>query len=163
MPTSLRPHELRHTRLPCPSLSPGVCSNSCPLSQWCHPIVHVVAKNQTWLSDQHFHYHWPEVWGLSYWHHWAVDSVLMWDSWAMDFINLFFATDLLCEAEQITSPPCIPFSHLWNEGFGQRTPILQASFKGPVEFRSNSCLSSTQPSLGFCQIPVGTGHSPQVH
>ena len=28
-----------HTRLPCPSLSPGVCSNSCPLSQWCQPTV----------------------------------------------------------------------------------------------------------------------------
>ena len=29
----------QHTRLPCPSLSPGVCSNSCPLSQWCHPTI----------------------------------------------------------------------------------------------------------------------------
>ena len=36
---SLRPHELQHTRLPCPSLSPGACSNSCPLSQWCHPTI----------------------------------------------------------------------------------------------------------------------------
>ena len=35
----LRPHELQHTRLPCPSLSPRVCSNSCPLSQWCHPTI----------------------------------------------------------------------------------------------------------------------------
>ena len=26
-------------RLPCPSLSPGVCSNSCPFSQWCHPTI----------------------------------------------------------------------------------------------------------------------------
>ena len=30
---------LRHTRFPCPSLSPGVCSNSCPLCRWCHPII----------------------------------------------------------------------------------------------------------------------------
>ena len=37
MSNSLRPHELQHVRLPCPSPSPGVCSNSCPLSQWCHP------------------------------------------------------------------------------------------------------------------------------
>ena len=36
---SLGPHELRYTRLPCPSLSPGVCSNSCPLSQRCHPTI----------------------------------------------------------------------------------------------------------------------------
>ena len=36
---SLLPHGLQHARLPCPSLSPGVCSNSCPLSQRCHPTI----------------------------------------------------------------------------------------------------------------------------
>ena len=35
----LWPHELQQARLPCPSLSPGVCSNSCPWSQWCHPTI----------------------------------------------------------------------------------------------------------------------------
>ena len=39
MSTSLQPHGLQHTRLPCPSLSPGVRSNSCPLNQWCHPTI----------------------------------------------------------------------------------------------------------------------------
>ena len=39
MSNSLQPHELQHARLPCPSLSPYVCSNSCPLSQWCHPTI----------------------------------------------------------------------------------------------------------------------------
>ena len=33
------PHELQHARLPCPSPSPRVCSDSCPLNQWCHPII----------------------------------------------------------------------------------------------------------------------------
>ena len=37
--TSLRPHGLQHTRLPCPSPSPWVHSKSCPLSQWCHPAI----------------------------------------------------------------------------------------------------------------------------
>ena len=32
---SLWPHGLQHTRLPCPSPTPGACSNSCPLSRWC--------------------------------------------------------------------------------------------------------------------------------
>ena len=32
-------HGLQHSRLPCPSPSLGVCSNSCPLSQWCHPTI----------------------------------------------------------------------------------------------------------------------------
>ena len=36
---SLRPHGLQHTRPPCPSPTPGVYSNSCPLSQWCHPTI----------------------------------------------------------------------------------------------------------------------------
>ena len=36
---SLRPHRLQCTRLPCPSLSPGVFSNSCPVCWWCHPTI----------------------------------------------------------------------------------------------------------------------------
>ena len=39
MSDSLRPHGLQHARLLCPSPSPGVCSNSCPLSPWCHPTI----------------------------------------------------------------------------------------------------------------------------
>ena len=37
--SSLRPHGLQHSRLPCPSPTPGAYSNSCPLSQWCHPTI----------------------------------------------------------------------------------------------------------------------------
>ena len=39
MSDSLQPRRLQHARLRCPSLSPGVCSNSCPLSQWWHPTM----------------------------------------------------------------------------------------------------------------------------
>ena len=39
MSNSLRPHEPQHARPPCPSPIPGVYSNSCPLSQWCHPTI----------------------------------------------------------------------------------------------------------------------------
>ena len=39
MSSSLRPHGLQNTMSPCPSPSPGVCSNSCPLSHWCHPTI----------------------------------------------------------------------------------------------------------------------------
>ena len=35
----LRPHELQHTRPPCPSQTPGAYSNPCPSSQWCHPAI----------------------------------------------------------------------------------------------------------------------------
>ena len=39
MSNSLQPHGPQHSRLPCPSPSPRVCSNSCPLSQWFHPTI----------------------------------------------------------------------------------------------------------------------------
>ena len=39
MSDSLRPHELQHTRRPCPSPTPGAYSNSCPLSWCCHPTI----------------------------------------------------------------------------------------------------------------------------
>ena len=39
MSDSLWPHGLQHARLPCPSPTPGACSNSYPLSPWCHPTI----------------------------------------------------------------------------------------------------------------------------
>ena len=39
MSNSLQPHGLQHARLPCPSLFPGVGSNSCPLRQWCYLTI----------------------------------------------------------------------------------------------------------------------------
>ena len=39
MSDSLWPHRLQHARLPCPSPTLRACSNSCPLSWWCHPTI----------------------------------------------------------------------------------------------------------------------------
>ena len=39
MSNSLRPHKSQHARPPCPSQTPGIYSNSCPLSRWCHPAI----------------------------------------------------------------------------------------------------------------------------
>ena len=39
MSNSLRLHGVQHARLPCPSPNPEACSNSYPLSRWCHPII----------------------------------------------------------------------------------------------------------------------------
>ena len=52
---SLQPHGLQHTKFPCPSLSPGVCSYSCPLSQWCHPTtspIHIDRKERHFLKNE---------------------------------------------------------------------------------------------------------------
>ena len=47
----LWPHELQHARLPCPSLSPRVCSNLCPLSQWCHPTISSSVISSSYLQS----------------------------------------------------------------------------------------------------------------
>ena len=39
MTDSLQPHGLQHARSPCPSPTPGIHPNSCPLSWWCHPAI----------------------------------------------------------------------------------------------------------------------------
>ena len=39
MSSSLQPHGLQHTRIPCPSQTPNTCSNSCSSSRWCHPTM----------------------------------------------------------------------------------------------------------------------------
>ena len=72
---SLWPHGLKHTRLPCPSPSPGACSNSCPLSQWCHPtisssVVPLSSCLPSFPASGSFlmtalHIRWPTYWSFS--------------------------------------------------------------------------------------------------
>ena len=53
---SLRPHESQHARPPCPSPTPGVYSNSCPSSRWCHPAISSsVVPFSSWPQSQN---HW---------------------------------------------------------------------------------------------------------
>ena len=59
MSDSLQPHGLQHARLPWPSRTPGACSNSCPLSQWCHPtisssVVPFSSRPQSFLASGSF-------------------------------------------------------------------------------------------------------------
>ena len=70
---SLWPHGLQHTQLLCPSLSPGVSSNSCPLSWWCHPTISssvtpFSACPQSFLASESFPMSWLFAWvGQSIW------------------------------------------------------------------------------------------------
>ena len=62
----------------CPSPSPGVCSNSCPLSQWCHPTISssvipfssclqsFLASGSFSLKTQSLHIRWPKYWSFSF-------------------------------------------------------------------------------------------------
>ena len=56
MSNSLKLQKLQHTRLPCPSLSPRVCSNSCPLSQWC-----LISDHFWCLISNHLIHFWPHL------------------------------------------------------------------------------------------------------
>ena len=65
MSDSLQPHGLQHARLPCPLLSPGVCSNSCPLSWWCHPtmiLYHPLPPMQVRLCSKSFKLCFSSMW-----------------------------------------------------------------------------------------------------
>ena len=74
---SLWPQELQHTRLSSPSLSLRICSNSCPLSQWCHPtissfVTHFSCCPQSFPASGSFsnesalHIRWPKYWSFSF-------------------------------------------------------------------------------------------------
>ena len=76
MSNSLRPHELQHPRLLCLSLSPWVCSNSCPLCQWYHPTISSsvipsplalnFSQHQGFSNESALHVKWPKYWSLSF-------------------------------------------------------------------------------------------------
>ena len=48
---SLRARGLQHTRPPCPSPTPRVYSNSCPLSWWCHQTTYYITTRESWTTD----------------------------------------------------------------------------------------------------------------
>ena len=72
---TLRSHALQHTRLPCPSLTPGACSNSCPFSRRCHPTISfsVIAFSScpnsfpasVFSSESVLPIRWPKYWSFS--------------------------------------------------------------------------------------------------
>ena len=75
---SLRPHESQHARLPCPSPTPGVYSNSCPSSQCCHPTISssvipfsshfqsFPASGSFFSNESFLHIRWPKYWNFSF-------------------------------------------------------------------------------------------------
>ena len=75
MSESLWPHGLQHARLTCPSPSSGACSDSCPLSRWCHPTIsfchpfHLlpsVSQLQGLSNESALCIRWPKYWSFSF-------------------------------------------------------------------------------------------------
>ena len=72
MSDSLWPHGLQHARPPCPSPTPGVYSNSCPLSRWCHPTMSSpsppalnLSQHQGLFKGVSSSHQWPKYWSFS--------------------------------------------------------------------------------------------------
>ena len=74
---TLWPHGLQHARLPCPSPSARACSNSCPLSRWCHLTISssVVPFSsclqpfpsiRVFSNESALHIKWPKYWSFSF-------------------------------------------------------------------------------------------------
>ena len=78
MSDSSRPHGLQHARLLCPSPTPKACSNSCPLSQWCHLTISsslfpslppllppsIFPSIRVFSNESVLHIRWPKYWSL---------------------------------------------------------------------------------------------------
>ena len=74
---SLWPHELQHARPPCPSPTPGACSNSCPSSHWCHPAISSFVipfssclqsfpASGVFSKESVLRMRWPKYWSFSF-------------------------------------------------------------------------------------------------
>ena len=73
---SLRPHGLQHARLPCPSPTPRTYSNSCLLSQWCHPTISsclpllllpsIFPNIRVFSNESVLHIRWLKYWSFSF-------------------------------------------------------------------------------------------------
>jgi len=91
MSSSLVPRGLQHTSLLCPSPSPGVCSNSCPLSRWCHPTISTSfvpfsSCLQSFLASRSFPMSWLFLW----------NSQIIWASASISIFQMnIFRVDFL--------------------------------------------------------------------
>ena len=76
MSYSLRPRGLQHARLPCPSPTHRADSNSCPLSQWCHPTISssvipflppsIFPSIRVFSNESALHIRWSKYWSFSF-------------------------------------------------------------------------------------------------
>ena len=117
---SLQPHGRQHARLPCPSPSLRLCSNSCPLSQWYHPIISsfvllllssIFPSIRVFSSESVLHLKWPKYWNFSTC---PSSEYLPFCEYLLKFTDLEFAAiqDRLMQGKIVTQS-CLT-SALWN-------------------------------------------------
>ena len=117
MSDSLLPHGLQHDRLPCISLSPRVCSNSCPLRQLCHPSNHLILCRPLLLLPSIFPsirvfsnesvlcIKWPKNWSFSF----SISPSSEYSGLISFRIDWFDAWDIVSAQEMISARPSFCF------------------------------------------------------
>ena len=153
---SLRSHGLQHTRPPCPSPTPGVYSNSCPSSQWCHPTISscfpllllpsIFPSLRVFSNESLLHIRWPKYWSFSF----SISSsneYLGLISFRIDWLDLLAVQGTLKSLLQHNS------SILWHSAFfivqlshpymttGKTTALTRRTFVGKVMFLLFNMLS----------------------
>ena len=98
----LRPHESQHARPPCPSRTPGVHSNSCPLSRWCHPAIYpllspsppapIPPSIKVFSNESVLRIRWPKYWSFSISHSNEYSGLI---SFRMDWLDLLAGQGIL--------------------------------------------------------------------
>ena len=70
VPSFLPCYGLQHAKLPCPSPTPGACSDACPSSRWCHPtcllllLPSVFPSSRVFSNESVLHIRWPKYWSF---------------------------------------------------------------------------------------------------
>ena len=101
----------RHTRPPCPSPTPGACSNSCPSNQWCHPTISSsVVPFSSFLpsfpasgSSPVSQFQWSVAWFLNFLDFLALTPILFWLSTTI-FVWIPVESSLRRSGESRTNP-----------------------------------------------------------
>ena len=160
MSNSLWTHGLEHTRLPCPSPTPGEYSKSCPLSRWCHPTHPILCRPlllphsifpsiRVFSNESVLHIRWPKYWSFSF-------SIIPFNeysgliSFRMDFLDLLAVHGTLKSLLQHHSSKA---SILWRSAFfkvqllhpyvtiGKTIALTRWTFVGKVVFLLFNMLS----------------------
>ena len=97
---SLRPHELQHTRLACPSPTPGVYPNSCPLSRWCHPAIS--SSHNFWVMH-------VQIFSVNTWQTQNPNAKILW-YFSIQFTSVTQSCLTLCDLMDCSTPG-LPVHH----------------------------------------------------
>ena len=159
MSDSLRPHESQHARAPCLSPTPGVHSNSCPSSRWCHPTISAsVAPFSSGLQSfpasgsfsrrQIFLIRWPKDWSFSF----SISRSSEYSgliSFRMDWLDLLAVQRTLksllqCCSSKASILQCSAFFRVWLSHpymtTGKTTPLTkEQSAVFIISFYSRGC------------------------